>query len=231
MINQPQVKKVLGDVKLCEKMAQFDAKKYKELHGGGDNKKQEKKPAEKKPAQPKKEEPKKEVEEEKPKESADPFATLPKGTMDLDEFKRTYSNKPTYMNSVPYFWEHVDKSVYSLWLGEYSENTKGKMNFMVSNLASGMLQRIEKLRKHAFARILCLGKNAEHDSFGITGLWLFRCKELAFKLSPDWQTDYESYTWRSIDLDSEEAKKLVPIFFHEEETYNGREIYDEKVFK
>lgn len=40
MINQPQVKAVIGDFKLCEKMAQFDGKKYAEIQGkmkqGGD---------------------------------------------------------------------------------------------------------------------------------------------------------------------------------------------------
>lgn len=44
MINQPQVKAVIGDLKLCEKMAQFDPKKFAEVQGkikqstGGDNK-------------------------------------------------------------------------------------------------------------------------------------------------------------------------------------------------
>merc|ERR1711955_93227 len=47
MINQPQVKAVIGDFKLCEKMAQFDNKKFTEIQGklkqGGGDKKQEKK--------------------------------------------------------------------------------------------------------------------------------------------------------------------------------------------
>merc|ERR1711936_530728 len=55
-INQPNFKKVLGDFKLCEKMATFDNKRYQELHpkdnkkGGKEQKpKQEKKPKEEKP--------------------------------------------------------------------------------------------------------------------------------------------------------------------------------------
>merc|ERR1712212_555136 len=31
-INQPEFKKLLGDIKLCETMAQFDNKKYQEYH-------------------------------------------------------------------------------------------------------------------------------------------------------------------------------------------------------
>merc|ERR1719320_2245688 len=53
-INQPQFKSVLGEFKLCEKMAVFDNKKYQELHPktqkAKDTKpKQEKKPKEEKP--------------------------------------------------------------------------------------------------------------------------------------------------------------------------------------
>merc|ERR1712212_893337 len=67
MINQPQVKSVIGEFKLCEKMAQFDNKKFSEVQGklgkGGDKKKE----------QPKKEQPKK----EQPKKEATPEAPAP----------------------------------------------------------------------------------------------------------------------------------------------------------
>merc|ERR1719466_299021 len=60
MINQPQVKAVIGDFKLCEKMAQFDNKKYAEVQGkikqsGGDkkDKKEGKKEAKKEADKPK----------------------------------------------------------------------------------------------------------------------------------------------------------------------------------
>merc|ERR1711976_1059372 len=35
VINQPQFKSVLGEFKLCEKMAQFDAKKFADFQGKG----------------------------------------------------------------------------------------------------------------------------------------------------------------------------------------------------
>merc|ERR1712018_834606 len=104
VVNQPQVLKVLGPVKLAEKMAEFDSKKFAEMKkstGGGDaaaagKKKKEKAP---KPEQPKQEKKKKEPEPEaaeeplmeKPKEK-DPFAAMPKGNFDMDDFKRFYSN-------------------------------------------------------------------------------------------------------------------------------------------
>merc|ERR1711978_526067 len=78
IVNQPEVKKVIGDFKLCVKMAQFDAKKFAEVGkaAGGDKKgkKEEKKPKEKKkeePAEPAEEEP-------KPIKQKDPFESYPK---------------------------------------------------------------------------------------------------------------------------------------------------------
>merc|ERR1719309_505361 len=60
MVNQPQVKAVIGEFKLCEKMAQFDNKKFSEIQGklkqgGGDKKekKQQEKKQEKKADKPK----------------------------------------------------------------------------------------------------------------------------------------------------------------------------------
>merc|ERR1712183_674730 len=58
IVNQPQVKKVVGAIKLAEKMAQFDAKKFAEMQketgagsGKKDNKKEKKKKKKKKPPQ------------------------------------------------------------------------------------------------------------------------------------------------------------------------------------
>merc|ERR1711936_202396 len=87
-VNQPGVKSVVGDVVLCEKELQFDSKKYNEIAG---KTQKEKAPKKEKPKQePKKKEAKK---EEKPKERpADPWASCDKFTMDMDAWKRFYSN-------------------------------------------------------------------------------------------------------------------------------------------
>ncbi|RUS87095.1 hypothetical protein EGW08_005171, partial [Elysia chlorotica] len=238
VVNQPQVKKVLGEINLCTKMAVFDAKKYQELHGAkggaGDQKKKDKKQPQQQ--QPKKSEPKpkpaakdddNDEEEPKPKESKDPFATLPKGTMDLDEFKREYSNKDIAKEAIPYFWKNLDQQVYSVWVCEYTQSLKGKLGFMVSNLIEGMFQRIEKLHKHAFGSMMVIKKDG---NLGIQGLWFWRTTDLVFTLSPDWSIDYESYSWRKLDLASDEAKELVSKYFLQEGDFGG-EVIDAKIFK
>merc|ERR1712235_202042 len=45
VVNQPNAKAVLGQVDLCTKMAEFDAKKFAEFSGKGDNKKEKKEKA------------------------------------------------------------------------------------------------------------------------------------------------------------------------------------------
>merc|ERR1719391_1462723 len=42
VVNQPNAKAVLGEVVLCSKEAEFDAKKFAEFSGKGDKKKEEK---------------------------------------------------------------------------------------------------------------------------------------------------------------------------------------------
>ncbi|XP_013406317.1 elongation factor 1-gamma-like [Lingula anatina] len=51
LVNQPEFKAVLGSVVLCEKMAQFDAKKFAELSGGGKDKGGKKEKKEQQPKQ------------------------------------------------------------------------------------------------------------------------------------------------------------------------------------
>merc|ERR1719378_66070 len=56
VVNQPNVKAVIGDFTLCTKMAEFDAKKYAEFSGKGkkDDKKKEKKTEKKEEKKPEK---------------------------------------------------------------------------------------------------------------------------------------------------------------------------------
>ncbi|KAK2904211.1 elongation factor 1-gamma [Channa argus] len=243
-VNQPQFKAVLGEVKLCEKMAQFDAKKFSEMQPkkeappkkekGG---KEAAKPQEKK--EKKKEEKKPEPEEEmddcdavlaaEPK-AKDPFAHLPKSTFVMDEFKRKYSNEDTLTVALPHFWEHFDREGYSIWYGQYKYPEELTLTFKSCNLITGMFQRLDKLRKNAFASVILFGTN--NDS-SISGLWVFRGQELAFTLSEDWQIDYESYDWRKLEPDSEECKTMVKEYFAWEGEFKhvGKPFNQGKIFK
>ena len=89
--------------------------------------------------------PKKQAEEEKdatdvalaeePK-SKDPFEGIPKGSFDMDDFKRCYSNEDVD-KSIPYFWEKFDPEHYSIWFAEYKYPEELKKVFMSCNLITG----------------------------------------------------------------------------------------------
>uniref|UniRef100_UPI00398F2254 elongation factor 1-gamma n=1 Tax=Pristiophorus japonicus TaxID=55135 RepID=UPI00398F2254 len=239
-INQPQFKAVLGEVKLCDKMAQFDAKKFAELQPkkekapkeAKEHKSQEKKEKkeEKKPAAPEEEmDACDEVLCSEPK-AKDPFAHLPKSAFIMDEFKRKYSNEDTVSVALPYFWEHFDKEGWSIWYGEYKYPTELTQIFMSCNLISGMYQRLDKLRKNAFASVILFGGN---NASSISGVWVFRGQELVFPMSADWQVDYESYNWRKMNPDDEECKTMVKEYFcwNGEFKHVGKDFSQGKIFK
>uniref|UniRef100_A0A672IYL3 Elongation factor 1-gamma n=1 Tax=Salarias fasciatus TaxID=181472 RepID=A0A672IYL3_SALFA len=104
------------------------------------------------------------------------------------------------------------------------------LTFKSCNLITGMFQRLDKLRKNAFASVILFGTN--NDSV-ISGIWVFRGQELAFPLSPDWQIDYESYDWRKLDPDSEECKTMVKEYFAWEGDFKhvGKAFNQGKIFK
>jgi len=237
VVNQPNAKAVLGQVDLCTKMAEFDAKKFAEFSGKGDNKKEKK---EKGPKQEPKKQPEKKKEEKKEKKEEeeapaapvekkpDPFEKMPKGTFDLEEWKRFYSNNDE-PESVAWFWEHFDHENYSIWRCDYKYNDELTMVFMSCNLIGGMFQRLDKLNKNAFASVCLFGQN--NDST-ISGIWVFKGHQLAFELDDNWQIDYASYDWRKLDSKSDECKKLVDQYWKwDGEDEKGRKFNQGKIFK
>ncbi|NXH31807.1 EF1G factor, partial [Myiagra hebetior] len=148
----------------------------------------------------------------------------------LDEFKRKYSNEDTLGVALPHFWEHFDREGWSLWYCQYRYPEELSQTFMSCNLITGMFQRLDKLRKNAFASVVLFG--SDHDS-SISGVWVMRGQELAFTLCPDWQVDYESYTWRKLDPDSAECRTLVTEYFLWEGEFRhvGKPFNQGKIFK
>ena len=194
------------------------------------NAKEEKKPAAKKekPAEEKEEmDAADEALAMEPK-SKDPFDAMPKGTFNFDDFKRSYSNEDEAV-SIPYFWSKFDPENYTIWLGEYKYNNELSKVFMSCNLITGMFQRLDKMRKQSFASVCLFG---EDNNSTIPGVWVWRGQELVFPLSPDWQIDYDYYSWKKLDAASEETKKLVQQYFSWNGTdKDGRKFNQGKIFK
>jgi len=166
IVNQPEVKAVLGEVKLSEQAA---------VAAAAPKEKKEKPVKEVKPQQPKQEkkvEKKEEKKEEKPaadddeeedyekedKGKKNPLDLLPKSSFIMDEWKRMYSNNDTRTVAAPWFWNNLDKEGYSLWWCEYKYNNELSKVFMTSNLIGGFFQRLEKLHKYAFGSMIIFGE-------------------------------------------------------------------------
>uniref|UniRef100_A0A2K6SRI0 Elongation factor 1-gamma n=1 Tax=Saimiri boliviensis boliviensis TaxID=39432 RepID=A0A2K6SRI0_SAIBB len=201
---------VLGEVKLCEKMSQFDAKEFaesqpkKEKEGlTGREQKEEKKAAAPAPEEEMNEREQALAAEPKAKE---PFAHLPKTT-------------------TPGLWEHFGKDGWSLWYSESRFPEELTQTFVSCNLITGLFQQ-----KNASASVILSGTN---NGSPISGVWVFRGQELAFPLSPGWQVDYESYTWRKLDPGSEETQTLVREYFSWEGAFQqvGKAFNQGKIFK
>ncbi|KAK9885722.1 hypothetical protein WA026_012491 [Henosepilachna vigintioctopunctata] len=228
LANQQEFKAVVGEVELCSKQAQVNSCQA----GAGDCKKKNKQPAAKKEKETKKE-------EEEEKDAADeilaaepasknPFDSMPKGTFVMDDFKKSYSNEDESV-SIPYFWEKFDPENYSVWYCEYKYPEELSKVFMSCNLITGMFQRLDKMRKQAFASVCLFG---EDNNSSISGVWVWRGHELAFPLSPDWQIDYESYDWKKLDPKDPETKKLVQQYLSWNGTDKaGRKFNQGKIFK
>ena len=170
--------------------------------------------------------------EPKKKPETDPFAALPAGTFKMDEWKRTFSNNDFTSVALPYFWQNFDKENYSLWACEYKPQYAKELThvFMTCNLVNGMYQRLEKMRKHSFGCMTVFGVKNDNT---IAGCFAWRGQGLAFELSEDLQTDYESYNWRKVDPDSEEAKKLVADYWGRNEgmNFNGKAFSQAFIWK
>lgn len=242
ILNQKETQAVVKNFNFCEKEAAFDPKKYQEFqakYGGGQQQQQKPDAKKEKKEKPKAEKPPKEAEPDEeldladealslePK-SKDPFDSMPKGTFNMDDFKRCYSNEDE-AKSIPYFFEKFDPENYSIWYGEYKYADELQKVFMSCNLITGMFQRLDKMRKQAFASCCLFG---EDNNSTISGVWVWRGQDLVFPLSPDWQIDYESYDWKKLDPKSEETKKLVTQYFSWVGTdKQGRKFNQGKIFK
>lgn len=71
----------------------------------------------------------------------------------------------------------------------------------------------------------------ENNKSTIGGIWVWRGTGLIFDLSPDLQTDYESYTWTKLDPTSPETKAKVADFFALGEVCDGKSVAETCVFK
>ncbi|KAM0848739.1 hypothetical protein ACQ4PT_054170 [Festuca glaucescens] len=201
MVNQPNIKKFMGDVKQAESVplvqkrnAAPKVKKAKEV------KKEDTKP---KPVE------KAEEEEEAPKpKPKNPLDLLPPSKMILDEWKKLYSNTKTNFREVAIkgFWDMYDPEAYSLWF------------------SNGPVPQI-RLWEDA-----CDWYRATIQGQGLKGLWLFRGPEIPQFVMEECY-DMALYEWRKVDISDAAQKERVSAMIEDLEPFEGEALLDAKCFK
>lgn len=128
--NQPIYSAVVGEITLIDEALKNQPPKKEPAP-----KKEQAPKAEPKPKPKAKDVDEDEEEDDKPApKPKHPLEALPKPTLALDDWKRTYSNEDTRTAALPWFWEHYKPDEYSLWRVDYKYNDELGAIFMSSNL-------------------------------------------------------------------------------------------------
>jgi len=221
LVNQSQFKAVIGDFKFCESAASFDSARYNELHGG---KKEGGKKEAAKGKKTAKAAPKEEAKKaEEPQQPAGP----PPFCMDL--WKKTYRNSDI-KESIPFFWDNFDPTEYSIYRCDYQYlEDLPKEGFMCSNLISGMLQRLDCIRKVAFG-LIAYFKVEDKVPFRLSGVWFWKHTGNIFDGRTDLVGDHESYKWIKMDPNNAKDKDWFNQFLECEGAFDGMKMEDIKMF-
>ncbi|XP_066932429.1 elongation factor 1-gamma-like isoform X2 [Clytia hemisphaerica] len=217
-VNQPNFKKVLGDIKLCEKMATFDNKRYQELHPkGGKGKKTEEKAKKTKEAKPKPQEQPIEEAAKEPKK-VDHFKDWKKSDkFNMDAWKTEYANEEL-SDSLKWFDEHWDPEAFAVYHAQYrfekdSDYETYNLEFLATNLVRGFYQRIEGLRKHCHIVFLFHEKKSPKGAkyYDMTGCIIQKAQPLCFSYDEIWNEFSQSFTWTK--LGGADVNKYVKAYF------------------
>ncbi|KAK4784087.1 hypothetical protein SAY86_018455 [Trapa natans] len=230
MVNQPNFKKVMGDVKQTDATPPVVKKPAQQKEAAAKPKKDEpkKKEPKREPAKPKPEPADDEEEAPKPKPK-NPLDLLPPSKMVLDDWKRLYSNTKSNFREVAIkgFWDMYDPEGYSLWFCNYKYNEENTVTFVTMNKVGGFLQRMDLARKYAFGKMLVTGDN---PPYRVQGLWLFRGPEIP-QFVMDECYDMELYDWKKVDISDEAQKERVNQMIEDAEPFEGETLVDAKCFK
>lgn len=211
MVNQANVKAVLGEFTLCEK--RVDPSKVAA-------------PVQKPSAAPAADDDEEEEPAPKPKEK-NAMDLLPPSKFNLEEWKRFYSNcKETRPVATNWFWEHFDPEGFSIWRATYRYNSELQKIFMTCNLVTGLFSRMDAMRKYCFASVLIFG---EDDKNEISGFFVVRGKDM-----PDMMKevpDYDSYEWTRMDINDPKQKELFNDYLAWEGELEGKTLNQGKIFK
>lgn len=133
--------------------------------------------------------------EEKPIKMGNPLDSLPQSAFSLFDFKTLFVNATDKMAAMKEFWETFDPAGYSLYQVKYEKyEGEGEVLFRTSNLNNSFLQRLDTLRKYAFA---VQGIYGDEPLLDIKGVWLWRGDGIPEEMKE--HISFEYYTFTRLD--------------------------------
>ncbi|KAF8056035.1 elongation factor 1-gamma [Lyophyllum atratum] len=223
IVNQPKIKDIFGPTEYVEKAAQYvpPAKEKKEPKPAPAK-------AEKKPKAVEKDDDEEEEDAPPAPKAKNPLDDLPKSTLNLEDWKRQYSNNDTRGagGSLEWLYKNLDKEGYSLWRFNFKYNEELTLTFMSANQITGFYNRLEASRKYLFASAGVLG---ESNNSIITGALILRGQDFqpVMDVAPDW----ESYEYVKLDLENEADKAFFEGALAWDLEVDGKKWVDGKLFK
>ncbi len=212
MINQPNVKAVLGETRFCD-----ERKEYVPAAAAPA-------PVAAKPAAPEAEEA---AEEEAPKpKPKTSFELLPPTTFNLEDWKRFYSNNDTRPTAIDYFWKNFDPAGFTIWRIDYKYNNELTRIFMTCNLITGLFSRMAALHKYCFGSVLIFGEDNANE---ISGYLVLRGTEMPPEMID--VPDYESFDFRRVDINDAKERALFEDYLAWDGELGGKKFAEGKSFK
>ncbi|OEH73632.1 elongation factor 1-gamma [Cyclospora cayetanensis] len=154
---------------------------------------------------------------------------LPPSSLDLNEWKRVYSNtKDLKGQAMPWLWKNFDAAGYCFYYMKY-EKLEGECTvpFLTSNQLGGFLQRVDNnFRKYSFGVINVVGKDSSYD---IQGVWMFRGQDIPQMMKE--HPSFEYNLWKRLDHTTTADKALIEDYFCNEDEVEKTPIADSKVWK
>ncbi|KAL0212391.1 hypothetical protein RCL1_006017 [Eukaryota sp. TZLM3-RCL] len=127
--------------------------------------------------------------------------------MDLNTFKRLYSNEDDTKAVMEQFLNEFDFNTGSVWFCRYlyNEGLTGP-SFIAANRIGGFFQRSEHLLKDHFASVVVI-KDPSLSHLSLTGFWILPGQEPNEKLRD--VVDFESYKWEKADPTNPEHRQEI----------------------
>lgn len=153
------------------------------------------------------------------------YRNLPRASMNMDQWKFTYSNTTDKLTSMEKFWDAFDCQHQVIHKGNYKYNDELKVDFMVSNLVKGYLQQVDPIKNYLFGAIHILGNN--EAGFQLEILMVSLGQDLTVFKDNAHFGDY--FNWEKIDYINNQ--KEVNEFWCAQDTFKGNPIYESMIIK